>query len=61
MKFIFDSEKQMEQVMDTIIGKYCPSNFGLVESETPCTLRSDCRTCWKNSGLEMEVKHVERV
>ena len=61
MKFIFDSEEQMEQFMDTITGKYCPSNFGLYESEAPCTLRSDCRTCWKNTGLETEVKHVKRV
>ena len=63
MKIIFDSEEQQQRWFDSIM---CPSYLGLKEIEcgTGClycekdcdSSNLDCKTCWEQSGLEMEVK-----
>lgn len=58
MKIIFDSEEQQQRWFDSIM---CPSYLGLKEidcgsSNDDGTGHLDCETCWKQSGLEMEVK-----
>lgn len=55
MKIIFDSEEQQQRWFDSV---FCPSYLGLKDADK-CGRRSSlisCETCWKESGLEMEVK-----
>lgn len=58
MKIIFDSEEQQQRWFDSIM---CPRYLGLKEIDCGRSIDSgsgylDCETCWKQSGLEMEVK-----
>lgn len=57
MKIIFDSEEQKDALMGLLADDYCPACLFL--KETGCELGSsddDCDECWKNCGIEMEVK-----
>ena len=58
MKIIFDSEEQKKALMDELTGCYCPSAFYLGERCDMVDEYTDkyCKECWKNCGLEVEVK-----
>lgn len=62
MKFIFDNEEQKDTFMKAFSEKFdeCPGLLGLNElsmSTGECTpeTNKNCRKCWEQSGLEMEV------
>lgn len=62
MKFIFDNEEQKNMFMKAFSEKFdeCPGLLGLNElsmSTGECTpeTNKNCRKCWEQSGLEMEV------
>ena len=54
MKIIFDSEEQKENFARHIFADHCPTLFGLNGS---CCDFEECDECWKNCGLEVEVKN----
>lgn len=58
MKIIFDSEEQKNAMMGLLEDDYCPNNIFL--EDVGCnygnSLRNDCENCWKNCGIEVEVK-----
>lgn len=62
MKIIFDSETQKEKFISAMANfSECPSGFGLknrVSIGKNCLPRgtTDCKRCWKNCGIEFEVK-----
>lgn len=56
MKIIFDSEEQKTLLMDA----RCPTDVNAMlddsKYEDVCKHMENCRDCWKNSGIELEVK-----
>ena len=55
MKIIFDSEEQKME----FVGGLCVRDF--MDCYTPCSaIYHSCTECWKNSGVEMEVKEDEK-
>ena len=62
MKIIFDSEEQKNVFMEELTGCYCPSVYYLEEhcrnfySRYENAFEKDCKACWENCGLEIEVK-----
>lgn len=58
MKIIFDSEEQKEALSYSLIKGFCPSELYLKNYYTRSKLgcSGDCERCWKESGLEMEVR-----
>lgn len=55
MKIIFDSEEQK----DRYFAIFCPDEeFGLKQDENCCNAygKKECINCWKQSGLEYEIK-----
>lgn len=54
MKIIFDSEEQKDNFAKHIPATFCPSLFGLKGS---CCDFEECDDCWKNSGIELEVRN----
>ena len=56
MKIIFDSEEEKDNFAKLIFSDYCPSLFGLKGS---CCDFEKCDECWKNCGIEMEVKDAK--
>ena len=60
MKIIFDSKIGYDFFIDNL----CPSNFGLKDLKycgDTSGVRSSCRKCWDQSGLEYEIKNKESV
>ena len=54
MKIIFDSEEEKRAYMR----RYCPPIFD-VDDYTPIRCEStDCRKCWDECAIELEVKEV---
>jgi hypothetical protein len=62
MKIIFDNEKQKEKILTAILRETCPREVGFADSdkdEDGCCIAKNCMECWKNCGIEMEVKNDE--
>lgn len=66
MKIIFDSEEQKEQFQKLVLNQaevgLCPSSLylkercvGILSLNDPGYYKRDCKTCWENCGIEMEV------
>lgn len=54
MKIIFDNLKQENAFFEILAGSSeCPSTFGADDAESCVT---DCEDCWRNCGIETEVK-----
>lgn len=57
MKIIFDSEEQKDALMGLLADDYCPNCLFLKDDDRICGKSDiDCDECWKNCGIEMEVK-----
>ncbi len=58
MKIVFDSEDQKETFLSLItLTALCPEDILLKNRKCDklCDNFKECRNCWKQSGLEMEV------
>ena len=58
MKLIFESQEEF----DDFVKCGCPSDIPTVTNPYPCPVNYDyekkfCTECWKNCGLELEVKN----
>lgn len=59
MKIIFDSEEQMDRFMDVLASSNsCPRYMGFSDYalQNLSCLEYRCDDCWKNCGVEVEVK-----
>lgn len=60
MRIIFDSEEQKERFISLISPFLCPSDIGIGNDDADhCSRNGACRDCWKNCGIEIEVKESE--
>lgn len=55
MKIIFDSEEQKAE-FEYMMGGCCPSILGLKGDCDHNIYKTECDTCWKRCGLEMEIR-----
>lgn len=56
MKIIFDSEEQQNTLLKLIAMECCPSIIDFPDTKDGDCSESDCLKCWKNFGIEMEVR-----
>ena len=62
MKIIFDSEEQMDMFCERLGHQYCPNDLGFggtTDNTTDCERCGLCKDCWKDCGIEMEVKDAD--
>ena len=57
MKIIFDSEHQKEMFLNSMVKGFCPGELNL-KNYWDCQfmlMTGNCRECWEQCGIEMEV------
>lgn len=62
MKIIFDSEEQMDRFCKFLADFGCPNDVDLgnvSDNINDCERCGLCSDCWKDCGIEMEVKESE--
>ena len=56
MKMIFDSEGQRDWIFRVLSERHCPTCLFFKSDSTKCNRPNGCVECWKNCGIEVEVK-----